>query len=195
MERISALMDGELDRQQASAVLPDVRQREEMREAWATYHLIGEAMRGQSCPDSRIAAAVARQLAAEPTVLAPRPSTANSGFGRRWAWPSVAAAAAVATVTWMASGIQGPGPASVPGGIQPASTALGTQPIAVSPAVANFTEILPTTPAGTQSTPTSIQLTADTYQPYLMAHQPFSPSVSIHGLAPYMRTVGGAAER
>lgn len=196
MERISALMDGELDRQQASAVLPDLRQRDELREAWATYHLIGEALRGQPCPDSRIAAAVAQQLAAEPTVLAPRASTGKSSFGRRWAWPSIAAAAAVATVTWMASGIQGPGPATLPGGsFQPAAVVLGTQPIPVSPAVANFTEILPTTPAGTQSTPTAIQLTAEAYQPYLMAHQPFSPSVSIHGLAPYMRTVGGAAER
>ena len=193
MERISALMDGELDRQQAATVVPDLRQRDELREAWATYHLIGEAMRRQSCPDSRVATSVARQLAIEPTVLAPRAS--NSNFGRRWALPSLAAAAAVATVTWMATGIQGP--ASVPNsGFQPAVVMPGSPPSVISNAVATFTEIVPNTPAGPQSPPPSIQLTDEGYQAYLMAHQPFSPSMAIQGLAPYMRTVGaGAAER
>lgn len=193
MERISALMDGELDRQQASTVLPDLRQRDDLREAWATYHLIGEAMRGQSCADSRVAASVARQLAAEPTVIAPRASKSN--FGRRWAWPSVAAAAAVATVTWMATGIQGGAP--VPsGGFQPAAVVLSSPPTVVSNAVATFTEIVPTTPTGPQTPPPSIQLTTEAYHPYLMAHQPFSPSMAIQGLAPYVRTVGaGTVER
>jgi sigma-E factor negative regulatory protein RseA len=197
MERISALMDGELDRQQASAVFPDMRQHDEMREAWATYHLIGEAMRGQPCPDSRVAGLVARRLATEPTVLAPRASKAS--LRRKWAWPSIAAAAAVASVTWMASGIQGPG--TVPGGsfqqagVQSAPTFVSPS-IPISNAVATFTEIVPSAPAGAQSAPPPIQLTAEGYQAYLMAHQPFSPSMSIQGLAPYMRTVGaGAAER
>jgi sigma-E factor negative regulatory protein RseA len=196
MERISALMDGELDRQQVGAVLPDFNRRDELREAWATYHLIGEAMRGQPCLDSRVAVAVASRLAAEPTVLAPRAGASN--FGRRWAWPSLAAAAAVASVTWMATGIQGP--ATAPSGsFQPAAVVLGWPPSVMTNAVATFTEIVPTTPAGlsASSSPTpSIQLSTEAYQPYLMAHQPFSPSMSIQGLAPYMRTVGaGAAER
>lgn len=193
MERISALMDGELDRQQANTVLPDLRQRDDLREAWATYHLIGEAMRKQPCPDSLVAAKVAQQLATEPTVLAPRASRA--GIGRRWAWPSLAAAAAVASVTWMATGIQGP--ASLPsGGFQPAVVLPGSPPTVISNAVATFTEIVPATPATAHSAPPSIQLTGEGYQAYLMAHQPFSPSMAIQGLAPYMRTVGaGAAER
>lgn len=85
MERISALMDGELDRQQAATVVPDLRQRDELREAWATYHLIGEAMRRQSCPDSHVASSVAQQLAIEPTVLAPEqamPTSVVDGHGQ-----------------------------------------------------------------------------------------------------------------
>jgi hypothetical protein len=95
----------------------------------------------------------------------------------------------------MATGIQGP--ASVPsGGFHPAVVIPGSPPSVISNAVATFTEIVPTTPAGPQSPPPSIQLTAEGYQAYLMAHQPFSPSMAIQGLAPYMRTVGaGAAER
>jgi len=186
MERISALMDGELEPTGASGVVPDLKQRDELREAWATYHLIGDAMRGQACGECEVARAVTARLAAEPTVLAPRASTRSGPI--RWALPSLAAAAAVATVTWM--GMQAPMSGN---DIQPASFA-DANPATVVNTLHTLTEMVPT--SGANGSSPAIQLTNEEYQPYLMAHQPFSPSVAIQGPAPYVRTVGaGAAER
>lgn len=187
MERISALMDGELEQREAVGLIPVLKQRDDVREAWATYHLIGEAMRGQTCKDCGVAQAVKSKLVAEPTVLAPR-AASGGGLTRRWALPGMAAAAAVATVTWM--GFLQP-PAST-GDIQPISFTEGRP--GVMNTVHTFTELVPTT--NTSTAAPAIQLTTSEYQPYLMAHQPFSPSMAIQGLAPYMRTVStGAAER
>lgn len=186
MERISALMDGELEHRDVAGVVPDLKQHVEMREAWATYHLIGEAMRGQSCGACSVAGAVNAKLAAEPTVLAPRGN--SSSVTRRWALPSLAAAAAVATVTWM--GLQAPMPGN---DVLPASLTDASLATAVN-TIHTVTELVPTSSVSANSP--AIQLTTQEYQPYLMAHQPFSPSVAIQGLAPYVRTVSaGAAER
>lgn len=186
MERISALMDGELEPREAAAVVPDIKQRDEMRAAWVTYHLIGDAMRREACGDCGVARGVSAMLAGEPTVLAPRPSSVSTP--RRWVWPSMAAAAAVATVTWM--GLQAPIPGT---DVQPASFT-DARPASLVNTVHTLTELVPT--VGTSAPAPTIQLTAQEYQPYLMAHQPFSPSVAIQGLAPYIRTVStGAGER
>lgn len=186
MDRISALVDGELEQREAASLIPDLKQRDELRAAWSTYHLIGEAMRGQACVDCGVAEAIKRKLAAEPTVLAPKPG--NAGVVKRWALPSMAAAAAVAAVTWM--GVQAPGPGS---DVQPASF-VDARPHTIVNTLHTLADLGPA-PATATGAP-AIQLTNEAYQPYLMAHQPFSPSVAIQGLAPYMRSVSdGAAER
>ncbi|MCC6534562.1 MAG: sigma-E factor negative regulatory protein [Burkholderiales bacterium] len=190
MERISALMDGELDRDEAAGVLPDLRKRNDLREAWATYHLISDALRGDACVDCGIASAVATRLAKEPTVLAPRPG--SSGFGKRWALPSLAAAAAVATVTWMSLETQqgtANGPIAVPAShlLVPAMGIQAQNPLAdfaQTAHIPNSSSVVP-----------PIQLPVREFDAYLMAHQEFSPSTAIQGLAPYVRTVtSGPAE-
>ncbi|HEX9391182.1 MAG TPA: sigma-E factor negative regulatory protein [Usitatibacteraceae bacterium] len=74
-EKLSALMDGELDRDNAAAAIKALGANTVQREDWDCYHLIGDALRGdaggevlrnQSCT-----AAIFSRLAAEPTVLAP----------------------------------------------------------------------------------------------------------------------------
>ena len=42
-EKISALMDGELDADDASAVIEQFKNAEELRERWVAYHLISDA--------------------------------------------------------------------------------------------------------------------------------------------------------
>jgi negative regulator of sigma E activity len=193
MEKISALVDGELELREAAGIIPDLKQHDDLREAWMTYHLIGDALRGQSCHDCGVAQSVAAKLAGEPTVLAPRASS-SGGFGRRWALPSMAAAAAVAAVTWM--GLQSAAP---PGGnFQTIPiTWDGLNAAAPMNGSGRITDIAATIGVTPVSQPaSSIQLTAQDIQPYLAAHQPFSPSLHIQGLAPYLRTVSaGAAER
>jgi negative regulator of sigma E activity len=71
-EKISALMDGELTREEASRVIKSLGADKAGRDEWDCYHLIGAALRNETSPS-----ALARRqaifdcLAAEPTVLAP----------------------------------------------------------------------------------------------------------------------------
>ena len=78
-EKLSALMDGELARDEAQDVIKTLGADSAQRESWDTYHLIGTCLRGDvigkaageasarnACTD-----AIFARLASEPTVLAP----------------------------------------------------------------------------------------------------------------------------
>ena len=190
MDKISALMDGELTREEAVGLVADIRERAALRETWATYHLIGDALRSEACADCDVASAVAKRLAAEPTVLAPQ-RRMPPGLGRRWGLPSLAAAAAVATVTWMAVETQqGPG-------VQPLAAPASHMVVPAVGSAIPLSEYSQSVhlPAQASSPPAPIQFSAREFDAYLRAHQEFSPSNTLQGLAPYVRTVtSGAVE-
>ena len=159
-ERLSELMDGELDDKSAAVAIQALGSEREARDAWRTYHMIGDLMRGSAPLSSDFSARIAWKLADQPTVLAPgriRPEP------RRWFTASALAAsfAAVALVGWMAFA---PQPLSTP------------QPVPVAQ-----TEVKPAAPA--------LVPMPSAANDYLLAHQGFSPRVSLQGMAPYVRTV------
>lgn len=181
MERISALMDGEFDRNEAARIVHQLKDNAGLREAWDTYHLIGEAMRGECCPDTRVAQAVSAQLAAEPTILAPKRNLGESL--RRLALPSVAAAAAVAAVTWMSlQTLQGPR-----SGAPMAEVVVPLTPIGEPSPLGSLIQ-----PASVSASPPPIQIPSRRIDAYIQAHQEFSPSRTIHGLTSYARTVSAS---
>ncbi len=116
LERLSALVDGELDEGTAGQACADWRDDAESRSAWHAYHLIGDVLRADdlACDPVRDAAlvhALRARLANEPVVLAPRPiesatpgalraarQRVGSPKGARWSWrvPSAVAAGFVA---------------------------------------------------------------------------------------------------
>ncbi|UOD49585.1 sigma-E factor negative regulatory protein [Orrella daihaiensis] len=122
-QSLSAVMDGEADLQ---GVKLDSH---EALECWATYHLIGDALREPSATlpvsaefAARMSAALAREVthgAGALPLAQPRPSLRSSGRWRQavLAWPSLAVAAAVASVVWVAQPLfeleQGAQPAMV----------------------------------------------------------------------------------
>ena len=195
MERISALMDGELESEETASVIPAVRQRADLREAWATYHLIGDALRGQACARCDVSSGVAVHLAKEPTVLAPPAS--STSFGKRWALPSLAAAAAVATVTWMSLQTQEEMVTQMARS-EANVHSVGWRLVPTAGTTADgsaIDELMQVGGFAPQPGP-PIQVSgreAQAYLPYLMAHQEFSPSTAIQGLAPYVRTVTSTA--
>ena len=69
MDTISALMDGELDAHQADQALARLKQSRELRQTWGTFHLIGDALRGERLLHTEVAGPLSERLAAEPTVL------------------------------------------------------------------------------------------------------------------------------
>ena len=74
-ERLSALMDGELDHDQARTVIKSLGSDDVSRDHWNLYHVIGEALRGDDLgrarPHDDSTKAIFAALACEPTVLAP----------------------------------------------------------------------------------------------------------------------------
>ncbi len=73
-EKLSALMDGELDHDQARSVIKSLGSDDSSREHWDIYHVIGEALRGDDLGRATAhvnTSAIFAALAAEPTVLAP----------------------------------------------------------------------------------------------------------------------------
>ena len=98
--RISALIDGELDHEEAYAILLSARGQPELQQKWNMYHLIGDSLRQASPLSSDFNARFAGQLAKEPTVLAPRKFLPN----RRplIALSAAASIAAVSLVAWVA---------------------------------------------------------------------------------------------
>ncbi|MFX1672826.1 sigma-E factor negative regulatory protein [Paraburkholderia sp. A2WS-5] len=117
-EQLSAFVDGEMagDEQHLNAILSGLD--EEGRKAWSSYHLIGDVLRSDDLAMSPAAsqsfmAGFAARFEAEPHVLAPAalPASAQSAAHagrvsrilalRRRVVPSLAVAAAAATLTWI----------------------------------------------------------------------------------------------
>ncbi len=167
MEKISALMDGEAAEQETHQAMLRLKDTGDARETWATYHLIGDAMRGDALPAFDVSQRVAAAIADEPTVMAPRSSRA--GKPMTYALSVAASVSAIAVVGWMAF-----------------STATFTNPpvdVARAPATA-----VAQPEAQLVSSPSDGQMNE-----YLLAHQGVSPSTSLQGVAPYIRTISTAS--
>jgi sigma-E factor negative regulatory protein RseA len=164
MDKISAWMDGELDEQQAQQQFSRLKHDADLRNCWDEFHLIGDALRGEFMLSQQFSQRLTDRLAHEPTVLAPR----RSG-GRRviaYALSAAASLCAIGLVGWVALS----GNPSTPW----ADFARG--PAAPSPATIPAT-LLANVPSDGKM------------NEYLIAHQEFSPSTTIQGLAPYIRSV------
>ena len=98
-ERISRLMDGDVDAVEMDALLSTLKSDAALA-TWSCYHTIGDALRGEPAVTRGVGAAVARQLVAEPTVLAPRAAPASRPVP--WVWAAAASVAAVTVVGWTA---------------------------------------------------------------------------------------------
>lgn len=95
---LSAVLDGETKRTETEACIAALKQDDALRKNWSEYHLIGDLMRGLDAPPDDFMARFSTQLAAEPTVLAPR----------RSAWPQRLAAASFASLAvWGAVSVTG----------------------------------------------------------------------------------------
>ena len=161
-ERLSAVMDGEIDGPECAGCLDRLKDDPDLRDAWGVYHVIGDAIRGHA--GTGLPAAFADRLAAEPTVLAPRRAAPRVSRAPWYALSAAASVAAVALVGWMALPL-----------FQPPVQ------MAAKPSVATVAEAQPATVPAAQGV-----------NDYLLAHQRFSPSSAIGGMAPYIRTVSEA---
>lgn len=107
-QQLSALMDGEMDTAANPHWLESVIHQEEVSHAWRTYHIIGDALRGDAV-SCNVSAAVKQKLQSEPVVLAPKPRVTDL-FGQRRLTSMAASVAAVAFVGWVVWQAQGTSP-------------------------------------------------------------------------------------
>ena len=159
-ERLSELMDGELDDKSAARLIEALRHDRDAVQTWRTYQVISDALRESRVLSTGFTARLAERLAAEPTVFAPRAMQSESR--RRYVASAIAASlAAVAMVGWLAFSPQQE--------LKPAALAQVQKPAEQAKP--------PVVPLPTQA------------NDYLLAHQAFSPKISLQGMAPYVRTV------
>lgn len=157
--RISALMDGELERHEAASPLDALREDGDARAAWRTYHLIGDTMRDTRMLSPGFAQRVAAKLAGEPTVMAPSRLVPRPERPRWQLLSAAASVAAVALVGWLAFVPQN-------------ESGLAPQ-VAQAPQNGSVAQVQP----------------PESANDYLYAHQGYSPRNSLQGVAPYVRMV------
>ena len=169
MERLSALMDGELDDHEVVQELARIKGDPEREAVWTAYHLIGDVLRGEGVASRDLTDRVRARLADEPTVVAPRMWKVRRAT-TRVALPVAASLCGPAVVAWLAlSNSAFNSPTTDPG----ASALVAT----ISQPGADFDQS---------------EADAMNMNEYLMAHQQFSPSTAMQGVVPYVRTVSAA---
>ncbi len=163
-QEISAWMDGEAGPHESESALRKCCASEEALRTWQAYHLIGDALRGQSPSGTQTASRVMAALAQEPTVLAPRARAASAA---RIGLAAAASVATVAVVGWI--GVQG---------------GLSTPPATVAKAPAKAAE-----PVLAVVTPPAAQPPIDV-QDYLVAHRQL-PSPDLYRQAALRQPAAG----
>ena len=197
-ERLSALVDGELDRADVDAACVDWRVDAELRRTWHAWHAIGDALRSDDLvcdakADRSFCAAVSARLAAEVVVLAPaRLPAATAAEGRtlrsRWAVGSAVAAGFVLVAGTFAivnngSTVTPERVAMVDGGAAAGAGASGATPALVSvPASGDA-------PAPQVATIADQKLIRDAQlDRYLVAHKQFAGSSALGVPSAFLRS-------
>lgn len=165
---ISELMDGELSSETMQNLIRRMKQDQRLREDWSLYHLIGDKLREIGVYSPALAGRVGERLVQEPTVLAPRRRMLTETLGR-FAMTAAASLAAIAVVAWVA--LHGPQE-------RPAAEVASAPPTIAQPAVQVAAPVQPV------STPMPSRV-----NDYLIAHQEYSPTTAVQGVASYVRSV------
>lgn len=104
-EKISALLDGEIEPSELDALLGELRQQPDLRKQWGRYARIQSSLHNEDGPD--VADRIWAALQDEPAILAPRKSgLASHPLVRRYvaglAVAATVAAAAIGSLNWYA---------------------------------------------------------------------------------------------
>jgi len=162
-DNISRLMDSDLDDVEFERLCAELKTDASM-ETWASYHAIGDHLRGTAGVTRGFGQRFAATLAAEPTVLAPAAARVTRQLAPApFAWAVAATLAAVTVVGWTAFSMVDVPPTAV-AKAREAATVRAAQ---VKPA-------------------------ADVPSEYLVAHQEYSPATAIQGGSMYLRSAASS---
>ena len=168
-QRLSALLDGELDADGCRALVERLHDDEDACRTWALLNCVGDAMRSADVAAYHSAGFVARVSAAlerEPTVLAPAALPPRSTV-RRWLLPGAGAAAAAAVLIAV--------------GLPSRQAATPEATIAKAPAA---------TATAVASAPQPVIDRSPQLERYLAAHRELADATVMPYSTPYVRTSG-----
>lgn len=198
-ERISALLDGELDAHEQQTVLDELLAHDDNRKTWGRYHLIGGTLK-RSLPggiDHGFSSRVMAALDDEPTVLAPSPRTSwRQRWGQHTAGLAVAASVAAVAVLGVQFMYQQDAQAPVAQLAQQGSPTQDTTLMAKKNAqrVGMQSNIQTVTQSSNASNSTAVAIKKDLkrYHPhlnkYLVDHNQQSSQI-VQGVVPYARII------
>ena len=171
-DKISALMDGELDRIDVADTISQIKESEELRNEWSTYHLIGDVLRQPAMSPPDITLSIRNEVDIDPIALTPDiPKEKNNQI---FAFAIAASmVAAVAAVTWM-SGQTMERPLTDETSLQAVAPTVTTDPVLAQKEETKTEKLVLQDPA-------SIRI-----NDYMFVHGEFT---AIRGVSPYMRTV------
>jgi sigma-E factor negative regulatory protein RseA len=169
MEKISQLMDGELDGQECGPHIRRLAAQPDLARRWDQYHLIRDVLRSEAGTRVDLVASVRGRLETEPTILAPRRRLQE--MTARFALPVAAAVAGI-----------------VIGGMWNAQTQ--APPSLAADASTKATASLAAAEANPKAAlPAVAPQASGQVKEYILAHQEFSPTSAMQGAASYVRTL------
>jgi sigma-E factor negative regulatory protein RseA len=196
-ERLSALVDGELDLSATEMACARWKGDAQARCTWHAYQLIGDVLRSEDLAspagaDERFLLSVRARLAAEPVVLAPAPlvslnvlarTAAGRGRGSRWVLPS-AVAAGVLLVMGTFSALR---PGNLPAAGAPAvALSDASAPVAVESSLRSMAVAEPVEPVAVVMNGKVIRDAR--LERYLAAHKQFSGSSALGVPSAFLRS-------
>ncbi len=177
-EKLSALLDGELEASELEQTVKQAAAESLMRETWGRYHLIRDVMRGQleclAAPG--LADAVSSQLQSEPIILVPRRRSRIRVKATRWV-AGMAVAASVATVAIV--------------GVRWFAPEQDNAPALIAQSVESA-DYLRSSGIRWQAVSTDVERDLNMY---LVQHNEFTPATGMNGVMSYMRFVGYDTEK
>lgn len=199
-------MDGELDSIDVADTITQIKETEELRNEWSTYHLIGDALRQPEISTIDITLGIRKKLAIEPVVLTPEFPREKKGNKTLAFAVAASMLTAVAAVTWMGGQtMDQPLDRVADTGVlqtavktesaEPAVIAIQREKFKTDPVLAqkeefktdkSFLQAQAAAQVDSDVVPISVPIQLNDY---MFAHEEFSPRTAIRGVSPYMRTV------
>ena len=205
LEKISALMDGELDSRERDIAIENIEVDPETMRSWQRYHIIGDTMRNTMPvavkPD--LAMKLNEMLENEPTILAPKTShKRKSKFISKDFTKPLAGLAVAASVTAVAifSLQSNQSPVQESGVVEFAANENQLTPIDANIDFAPMTEssmtnVIPSTVRTVKYEPVENTLEAKRLNSYILNHNQVNSRMGVQGVSPGARLVGHEASR
>ncbi len=203
LERISALMDGELDSRERDIAIENIEVEPETMRSWQRYHIIGDTMRNTmpAAVKPDLAMKLNKMLENEPTILAPKTSRKSKFISKDFTKP-LAGLAVAASVTAVAifSLQSNQSPVQESGVVEFAANENQLTPIDANIDFAPMTEssmtnVIPSTVRTVKYEPVENTLEAKRLNSYILNHNQVNSRMGVQGVSPGARLVGHEASR